>query len=405
MAMRGQRIKFDLNDSEPQSHVHLPAARALVGDIQEKEPSRVPQPPRPTGIAGGFPAHKDRQKGRPKRGKYRQELQSDTGVAIATSKNVDTSIDKENKARLANMSDKDIEKSKEELKSNLDPSVIATLLKRANIESDGNHSSFDEDSGSSKVIGCHSSSSSAIEKEKIHLKEGHVPESAHKELSQSDAPPLYPPADLHPVTSKEPLPSISKIHFPKAPPPPELDPDDPDFLIKLHSTYFPSLPSDPNTLAWMAPVKDSEQAPYSPSQDALPPSSLRFDFRGRLLPPRLSAQIPASKGLHHHGHTPDSAGYTVPELSHLARSAVTAQRCVAYQTLGRILFRLGRGDFGAEGEDLCEGLWELVEKGKVLPNIINAAARENEGSRSVWATATDAVWLWRKGGGRRWKGR
>ena len=224
-------------------------------------------------------------------------------------------------------------------------------------------------------------------------------------LPQADTAPIFPPADLFPVKSRASLPPLPEIHFPKQPAPPDLDTDDPDFLEKLHSTYFPLLPSDPSTLAWMTPVKKEELSAYSPSQDSLPPSSLRFDFRGHLLPPRLSAQIPVTKGLHHHGHASESAGYTIPELARLARSTLTSQRCIAYQTVGRIMYRLGRGDFGAEGEVLCDGLWDLIAQGKVLESIITAASKEQDGNRSVWATATEAGWLWRKGGGRKWKGR
>ena len=54
-------------------------------------------------------------------------------------------------------------------------------------------------------------------------------------------------------------------------------------------------------------------------------------------------------GLHHHGAAPEDAGYTIGELAHLARSTVPAQRCVAFQTLGRVLYRLGRGEFGGRG--------------------------------------------------------
>ena len=79
---------------------------------------------------------------------------------------------------------------------------------------------------------------------------------------------------------------------------------------------------------------------------------------------------------------------------------------MAFQTLGRVLYRLGRGDFGAEGEDLCEGLWECMEKGRVVEGLVEVAAKgEGGGNRSVWVMATEACWLWRKGGGRRWKGR
>lgn len=83
-----------------------------------------------------------------------------------------------------------------------------------------------------------------------------------------------------------------------------------------------------------------------------------------------------------------------------------------------MLYRLGRGDFGhAGGEDededkgeeggLAGGLWELMEEGKVVDVLCEVAGREGEmaGNRSCWVFATEAIWLWRKGGGRRWKGR
>ena len=82
---------------------------------------------------------------------------------------------------------------------------------------------------------------------------------------------------------------------------------------------------------------------------------------------------------------------------------------------------MGRGDFGEEvageeGDDddeeeggggaLCEGLWNEMEKGRVIDGLVEAAGRDEGfkgGNRSVWVTATEAVWNWRKGGGRRLK--
>src|SRR5262249_23663368 len=141
-----------------------------------------------------------------------------------------------------------------------------------------------------------------------------------------------------------------QIHFPQPHPEsdtePDPDPSSPEFLAHLHKKYFPNLPADPQKLAWMMPPSDTEPDPhYSPMLNSLLPSSLRFDFRGRLLPPRKSREIPAHLGLHHHADSPLSAGYTVPELAHLARSSFPAQRCMAFQTLGRVLFRLGSGAY------------------------------------------------------------
>lgn len=208
------------------------------------------------------------------------------------------------------------------------------------------------------------------------------------------------------------------VHFPAAPAPPDLDPSDPDFLATLHQKFFPSLPADPSKLAWMAPIptEDSpadQESPYYPGQSSLPVSALRFDFKGRLIPPRLSRQIPVSKGLHHHGEAPEAAGYTIPELARLARSSVNSQRCIAFRTLGRMLFRLGKGEWGTgaggrdgDEDDLAFGLWRCFQEGRVLETIGEAAGvEEGVGSVSVRAYAIEAMWLFEKGGWKeKWRG-
>lgn len=232
-------------------------------------------------------------------------------------------------------------------------------------------------------------------------------------VDDDDAEPADP-GHLQPATSFEPhthahptadpaLPDGPTIHFPTPPSAPDLDPSDPSFLTTLHSTYFPSLPADPSKLAWMAPLPTPNSpadldSSYSPSHPALPASALRFDFRGALLPPRIARAMPVSKGLHHHGDAPEAAGYTVPELARLARSAFPAQRCLAFQTLGRVLFRLGKGEWGA-GTEMSMGLWRCVEEGGVLPVLQQAAAAEG-GHRGVGVYAVEAVWLWQRGGGK-----
>jgi RNA polymerase II-associated protein 1 len=151
-------------------------------------------------------------------------------------------------------------------------------------------------------------------------------------------------------------------------------------------------------------------SPYHPSQASLPASALRFNFNGALLPPNLSRQVPTSAGLHHHGDAPEAAGYTIPELAHLARSSYAPQRCVAYQTLGRILYRLGTGGFGEESEDnediasLSRGMWDCIEETKALDSIVEEAGK-TKGHLSARTYAQEALWNWRRGGGRKRKAR
>ena len=450
MAVRGQRFDINLDsDEEPDSfHSSGPGQVpgwdfGLVGDIRERttpSDANSPAAPKFKSSQTGFPTHKIRtgpsrfKQTREHQPKGSGQIQRHTETNIispplsplgssnvhgstangqqidAPSRSKDLSIDQENKQRLAQMSDEEIEEARKELMGGLSPSLIERLLKKANIEEGGNDTKDELDPFRDKE---HSSAQASSKKVRFEESETrHEPfrikPANSPSASDPDAPPVHPPPDLQPASQTPPLPPPPNMHFPEAPKPPDLDPSDPNFFSALHSKYFPSLPSDPSTMAWMTPIdpKVERESVYSPTQESFTPSSLRFDFRGHLLPPRLSAQISQTKGLHHHAHAPSSAGYTVPELAHLARSAYPAQRCIAYQTLGRVLYRLGRGDFGREGDDLCEGLWSLMDQGRVVEEMVAVAAKGGEeGNRSVWATATEAIWLWRKGGGRKWKGR
>lgn len=203
------------------------------------------------------------------------------------------------------------------------------------------------------------------------------------------------------------------IHFPKPPAAPELDPNGPNFLDDLHKKYFPSLAHDPSKLAWMTAATEAENAAYDPASANLDPKDIRFDFKGRIIPPSQSARIPTDVGLHHHGDAPSAAGYTIAELGILSRSAFPAQRGIAMQTAGRILFRLGKGEFGnenllqAEGDVgekgmLAKGLWEAVEENRIVETITGEANKDTGHQTSI-ALAQEAVWNWRKGGGRQRK--
>ncbi|KFZ12597.1 hypothetical protein V501_04136, partial [Pseudogymnoascus sp. VKM F-4519 (FW-2642)] len=128
--------------------------------------------------------------------------------------------------------------------------------------------------------------------------------------------------------------NVDSLHFPRPPTLPDLDPSSPNFLQDLHTAYFPSLPSSPASLAWLAPLPTPGSAAdlestYHPSQTSIPSSSLRFDFRGQLLPPRISRAMPVDRGLHHHADAPEAGGYTISELAGLLRSSVPQQRGLA----------------------------------------------------------------------------
>ena len=241
-------------------------------------------------------------------------------------------IDLENRSRLAEMTDEDIERERQELLRKLDPRVIKSLLSRASIDAEPIDPGTRRDNA--PVEGARPPPESAKEALPITPE----PQSNTTEISNTTI-----------TQGHTALPSdsdVGKVHFPRPPEPPELDPSDPAFLENLHQKYFPSLPADPSKVAWMAPLPmensvADRNSPYSPHQSGVPASALRFDFKANILPPRTARSVPVTAGLHHHGDAPEAAGYTVPELAHLARLSFPAQRCVAFQTLGRILYRLG----------------------------------------------------------------
>ena len=389
-----------------------------------------------------------------------------------------TRIDRENAETLARMTPEQIEAERRELMESISPAFLQKLLARADVSSgsaevdlvgrgeeeerrkERKEERRRELGEGRRVMFAEGAGEKDGKEEEGEWEEGKIVETreearafktaaaAPADSTTEDITTAAPPAAAAAANdddAEHPLAGGDSIHFPQPNQPPSLDPSSPSFLTDLHSKYFPYLPSDPSKLAWMVsdPVSASTSS-YSPHSPALAASALRFDFRGALIPPSRAAAIPVTAGLHHHGDAPDAAGYTVAELAHLARSTVPAQRCVAFQTLGRFLFRLGRGEFGnpaaeqfedeedvvveedvdeeawegkregkgekevssADLSELAQGLWREVDRCRVIPMLVDEAeGRGVDGGRhlSAKAYATEAVWLWRKGGGRRWK--
>ncbi|KAI1744971.1 RPAP1-like protein [Xylaria scruposa] len=360
--------------------------------------------------------------------------------------NEKSNIDRENRQKLASMSPQEIEQARQDLFSGLDPSILQMLLKRANLDEGASTLPFDQpqstssgggqtsiapeiqieyisetkssanpetDSTQPSTISSQNTSPNTqprtfipaeVDERKAPPKQTANPQD-HTPIDDDSAPAIPPPEHkIDPASSSE---AEGAHHWPRAPQPADLDPSDPNFLQNLHEKYFPSLPADPSKLAWMAPIPTPNSAadrdsPYYPGQDSLPISALRFDFRGALLPPRIARAVPTTKGLHHHGEAPEAAGYTIRELARLARSAVPGQRCVAYQTLGRILYRLGKGEFGGVAhDDVSMGIWREFEEGAVMRSLNEeAGTEEGRGHRSARAFATEAIWLFERGGWR-----
>jgi hypothetical protein len=443
MDLRGQRFTVDLSDNEEEfQDSRIPAnatpsfTSAFIGDIKERSPG-PPSAPKFKSTATGFPEHKKRTRVsafKQQRGGATKPADSHNAFALPKAPEPTAHrptqnpteddeerkrIDEENKRRLADMSTEEIDEERQELFSQLNPSLIERLLKRANLdEGRGDTGLYPEPAKveakesqptPKKVDDISDISSKEMEAIPAPPPTGKLVKATKGVTFADDDAPPSAPIDLQPPSQPSQGIQVTQpaMHFPTAPTAPDLDPSDPSFLENLHTKYFPTLPADPSKLAWMAPLPThgsvaDQESPYYPLHDNIPASALRFDFRGSLLPPRISRAMPSTKGLHHHGEAPESAGYTVPELARLARSAFPAQRCVAFQTLGRVLYRLGRGEWGGESSEIVMGLWKSVEEGRVLGTLEEAASGEG-GHQGSKVYAVEALWLWRKGGGRVWK--
>lgn len=444
MAFRGQRFVLDLDDDEDQSAPVIDpqdtssfSLPGMIGEIRERSPTVAPAPPTPP--TAGFPAHRRRAK--PSAFKQRRDAAS-TAPAPAASASAPgdekTEIGQENSRHLAAMSEDQIQAEREELMGSMDTSLLERFLRRARI--DAPEESSAPPSGPSKTSPPPPTprstevESSSQEPDSTPTTN---PEATARGLQDGstaqldDRGPTQLPSDAHPVSE---FPTDGAVHFPTPPTQsstmPNLDPSSPSFLSDLQTHYFPNISHDPSALSWLQPPSEEADDPdassaYHPASDAqaVHPAHLRFSLLGALLSPRISLALPTNLGLHHHGQDPQAAGYTIPELAILSRSSFAAQRCIAWQVLGRILYRLGKGRFGERGSTLAEGLWSVIEQEGVIVGMLAEAEgasdtkrggkkeqkKEDQGPSGVSsgvgrhasakAWAIEGVWLWQSGGG------
>lgn len=410
MAARGQRFELDLEADNWQFDIKesedVSSPFSVIKEIKERDSTSIPPAPALRSSRTGFPEHRNR---RPQSAfKQQQQAQKNPapafqhpgpsdrailhhvakkhGVDLASAKQ-QAEIDAENRNRINAMSLDEIEEARAELMAQFNPDKLKALLQRANVDNDHEQQQQewkDHEAG----------------RPQDKSKKSVAPGEPSEDITAATVEPGTEPEEDSPI----PQPPSSTTHFP-APPRSKsdykrLDPTSSSFLSDLKEHYFPDLPHDPSSLSWLQdPTPDEiESSPYNPDRAGFAPSALRFGFNGMLITPSESLEIPTTKGLHHHGDAPTSAGYTVPELTLLARSTLPGQRCVAYQVMGRILFRLGRGDFGPRGSELNEGLWTCIERERVV-EVMMAEANKDTGHVSARAYATEALWLWRRGGG------
>ena len=435
----------------------------FVADIKERTPA-APTPPSAPKLAStttGFPQPRKRAV---KSAFKRQREQAAGGASIETEKlgpptqsrlasrpdkgslerDEKRAIAEENRRRLQDMSPAQVKREREELMESLPPSLLERFLRRATLDdgdemnsrvlhrvddSEGVDDRKEESTKSGKTVTFDISESQSqpepSRQPQVEEADGDQEENSpptEEPTFVEDAPPAQPPSDLFPASE----PPTGPIHFPRPPPRsdpmPNLDPSSPSFLSDLQAHYFPETPHDPSSLSWLDPSADDTPptSAYHAQSTAtsLVPGAIRFSLTGTILAPRTSLSLPTTLGLHHHGDDPEAAGYTIPELAIFSRSSLPAQRCLAWQVLGRLLYRLGKGEFGERGDTLVEGLWEVVEREGVVARMMIEASGGETGAggkedavamqakaagigkhASARAWATEAIWLWRQASG------
>ncbi|KAF9284523.1 RNA polymerase II associated protein 1 [Mortierella antarctica] len=202
-------------------------------------------------------------------------------------------IDDENRQKIANMTEQEIEESRAELMRNLDPELIKKLLSRRTIP---RRVSFSEGiKVEDKVV--------SIQEAKIGREHSSFQAKRHEE-EEGD----------HPLAMKK--------------------------------KFYPDLPAEPEKLEWMGIEGASEGAkapgksiapgpqPYTVQEADPAAAHFRFDFAGRII---NEEDTPVHLGLHHHGADPTKAGYTLSELLHLIRSTVPSQRIIPLNVVAKVL--------------------------------------------------------------------
>ncbi|CAI4377696.1 BCN_G0013980.mRNA.1.CDS.1 [Saccharomyces cerevisiae] len=373
-------------------------------------------------------------------GKDAEKQQTSTDAPLSEAK----SIHNENIKVLQGMSDEQIVQEREDLYNSLDPKLIGKLLKNINkrAKDENNTPLFAEIEGASGTwVGGNKQGiydlpplddedvDVALEirpklgKDTKHVQfeeageEKDVEEEAKTNDDVDDIAPLdFQMAQCIDHMKNEEL--FKDVHFIKEESQNEinlekLDINDPNFNDKLHEKYFPDLPKEVNKLKWMQPVQQKTDKNYI-IEDV---SECRFDFNGDLVPPTRQIDSTIHSGLHHHSDSPELAGYTIVELEHLARSTFPSQRCIAIQTLGRILYKLGQksyyqlvpeidadtykkdGSISNVMDKIYSMFWDLIKDGKVIESLEIASDEKFTRNLSVRNYAIDALWLWKQGGG------
>lgn len=367
-SLRG--VRFQLDDLDGQKGNALPTqsdstkkkesgsggvGHVLMGDIVERKTSKAPPVFAPRGstkIAQGFPAPRTLRRPQPSTQESPKspalEVRPPVEIDQGDTKSMMEEIDRENRKKIEEMSEDEILQLQKSLQESLLPSTFDLLRNRT------------------------------------------------PTFNPSTAP--LPPSGTIPSASAKAEDSTPK-KTPKKVPFDELG--DQAFDTHLRS-FFPS--EKVLQPEWTIPVHHAEETFYATPSVTNPQANLmRFDLNGKYIPPATGRTLPTHLGLHHHALDPGSAGYTLAELSILARSTQPSQKCIALKAVGVVLANLAGGKYEW---DVQEDLWEEIERELIVEILLDVARSRGGGNRSVAKYAEDAVSRWVDvGGAKLWEER
>ncbi|KAJ2443080.1 hypothetical protein IWW46_002701 [Coemansia sp. RSA 2440] len=284
-------------------------------------------------------------------------------------------VSQENQDRVMNMSEAEIREAQDEIRSAVSNETLQRILQRKNKAntSEPHNSPTPKDDKPPKQV-------------------------RFAETDESDIPPPPPQAEWVDESAT----SDSRINVDD-----NSTGADSEFYQETKRRLFPSNMVEDAQLAWMmghnqakspmeqAVLETRQQnaqaaARASSSSDKLlerAASKVRFAFDGQIMGEEQS-DVPTSAGLHHHGDDPEKPGYTIPELLHLSRSTVPAQRSVAMATLGNIIHKVNTG------------VWDPAQAAQVYTSLLDWQAElyfvhgildTNKTSR---AKSVISLWTW-----------
>ncbi|KAJ2354649.1 hypothetical protein IWW50_003795, partial [Coemansia erecta] len=327
----------------------LPKLMAPVAEHTPTEPARPPeQKPRESGfpeIPVDFTMANDSA---PSNTYAATRTLTDTAPAARTGDpqsaeywaDVRSQVSEENRDRMMSMTEAEILEAQDEIRSAISSETLQRVLRRKKQAAGGNNDNREQEPSADQEP-----PTAQVEKSDKPSKQVRFAESVTD--TPAGVPPPPPPAEWVDETS----PASADTSYVN------VDDNstgaDSEFYKETKRQLFPPEKVEDAQLAWMMGHKQAkspmERALHETRQQqaraanavggstnnnnndddasllARASSRVRFAFDGQIMGEEQS-DIPTSAGLHHHGDDPDKPGYTIPELLHLSRSTVSAQR-------------------------------------------------------------------------------